>query len=328
MAIIRRKQGVRYRRDVSQTELRPSYMTVKDALDAVVLVFTTENYRDRTINDYRRYFDEFTEVTGIRMSDPITSVSEDHFRSYITIMLKQRKLSPVTINIRLGGIKSIFSRMVEREIINESPAKRITKLRVDQTKIKSLTDSQVRRFFSVIDKDTYAGFRDYVAFYVSLKCGLRSNELEGLNPDDIDFENKVLMLPGAINKNRKNRMVPMTDKVAELLKQLRIETTEYFGNVGKVFVNQYGEEVAKDHLRKRADKYAKLANLKNECRASIHSLRHTFAINYLRNGGDIRSLQKILGHADLESTQVYLDYVDDVIIEQFNKASQNDKLDV
>ncbi|MCM3140478.1 tyrosine-type recombinase/integrase [Bacillus safensis] len=328
MAITRRRQGVRNRRDVSSDRIRSSFTTIKDALDAVVTVMTAQNFRERTIGDYCAHFGEFLAETALDPAMPITAVTEDHFHTYITIMLKKRGLSPVTINIRLGGIKSLFSKMVERGLINESPCGRVTKLRTDQTVVKSLTDSQVKRFFSVIDKDTFAGFRDYVAFYLSLKCGLRSNELEGLEPSDVDFDNKVLMLPGAINKNRKNRMIPITDKVADNLHQLLLETEDYFGEVKKVFVNQYGDEMAKEHLRKRAAKYAGMANLKGECRASIHSLRHTFAINYLRNGGDIRSLQKILGHADLESTQVYLDYVDDVVVEQFNKANKNDTLEV
>ncbi|XYY59587.1 tyrosine-type recombinase/integrase [Bacillus velezensis] len=71
-----------------------------------------------------------------------------------------------------------------------------------------------------------------------------------------------------------------------------------------------------------------MADLKKECRPSLHSLRHSFAINYLRNGGDIRSLQKIMGHADLASTEIYLDYVDDIVIEQYRKASRNDTLKI
>lgn len=123
-------------------------------------------------------------------------------------------------------------------------------------------------------------------------------------------------------------MVPMTEQVAEELRQLLAEMTEYFGTFTHVFVNQYGEKIAKDHLRKRAAKYGEMADLKKECRPSLHSLRHTFAINYLRNGSDIRSLQKIMGHADLASTEIYLDYVDDIVIEQYRKASRNDTLKV
>lgn len=212
--------------------------------------------------------------------------------------------------------------MTKRGLLNENPAKRVTKLRVDEKTIKMLTDIQVRRFFKMIEKDTFPGFRDYVAFLIALKCGLRSNELEGLKPEDIDFDNLVIMLPGAVNKNRKNRMVPMTEQVAEELSQLLTEMTEYFGKFTHVFVNQYGEKIAKDA------KYGEMADLKKECRPSLHSLRHSFAINYMRNGGYIRSLQKIMGHADLASTEIYLNYVDDIVIEQYRKASRNDTLKV
>ncbi|MEC0721780.1 tyrosine-type recombinase/integrase [Bacillus haynesii] len=329
MAVLKRRKGVRNRRETDGiVKSFRSTKTVHEALGIAYSLYETENYRERTINDYRNYFAEFMEMTGIMPTDSITDVTEDHLRSYISTMLKKRNLSPVTVNIRLGGIKSIFSRLTERGLINESPAQRVTKLRVDETSVKMLTDSQVRRFFKMIDKTTFSGFRDFVAFLLSLKCGLRSNELEGLEPEDLDFDNLVIMLPGAINKNRKNRMVPMTEQVAEELKQLLTEMTEYFGTFTHVFVNQYGEKLAKDSLRKRADKYGEMADLKKECRPSIHSLRHTFAINYLRNGGDIRSLQKIMGHKDLASTEIYLDYVDEIVIEQYRKANKNDELKV
>ncbi|MBT0952069.1 tyrosine-type recombinase/integrase [Bacillus velezensis] len=329
MAVLKRRQGVRNRRETDGImKSFKAVKTVHEALEIVCELYVTENYRDRTINDYRKYWAEFTEVVGIMPSDNVTVITEDHLRSYITTMLNIRDLSPVTINIRLGGIKSILSRMTKRGLLNENPAKRVTKLRVDEKTIKMLTDSQVRRFFKMIDKDTFPGFRDYVAFLIALKCGLRSNELEGLKPEDIDFDNLVIMLPGAVNKNRKNRMVPMTEQVAEEMRQLLTEMTEYFGTFTHVFVNQYGEKIAKDHLRKRAAKYGEMADLKKECRPSLHSLRHSFAINYLRNGGDIRSLQKIMGHADLASTEIYLDYVDDIVIEQYRKASRNDTLKI
>ncbi|MGX4199812.1 tyrosine-type recombinase/integrase [Bacillus sp. JK74] len=194
MAVLKRRQGVRNRRETDGiVKSFKAVKTVQEALEIVCELYVTENYRDRTINDYRKYWAEFMEVAGIMPSDNVTDITEDHLRSYITTMLNIRDLSPVTINIRLGGIKSILSRMTKRGLLNENPAKRVTKLRVDEKTIKMLRDSQVRRFFKMIDKDTFPGFRDYVAFLIALKCGLRSNELEGLKPEAPERENEYVI---------------------------------------------------------------------------------------------------------------------------------------
>ena len=106
MAVLKRRQGVRNRRETDGiVKSFRATKTVHEALGIVCELFETENYRERTINDYRKYWSEFMEVAGIQPTDNITDITEDHLRSYISTMLNVRDLSPVTINIRLGGIK-------------------------------------------------------------------------------------------------------------------------------------------------------------------------------------------------------------------------------
>jgi integrase/recombinase XerD len=300
--------------------------TVTEALEVVMRIYTAEGYRERTMSDYRKFWAQFVEVVGKEYIDEYTT---DDLRKYIVKLLDKDGLSAVTVNIRLSAVRAIFNRLEAESIITDNPVKRIRKLKTDQQKVFTLTDAQLKRLFSVIDRDSFAGFRDYVAFMVGLKCGLRANELRALEVADIDFDNEVIMLPGAKNKNRKNRAVPLSRKVKDDLMQLVAETREYFGpGCPYVFTNQFGEQMKDDHLRKRIDKYARQAGLKGECRASLHSLRHTMAVTFLNNGGNIRVLQKILGHADLSTTSVYLDYTDDQVNEQFRKIDENDNLDL
>lgn len=330
MARMKRRTGVSKRREVNvgRGTVKP-YKTITEALETVMNIYIAEGYRDRTMNDYRKYWQEFTEIAGFLPDENISDITADHLRKYIAFMLKERGLSPVTVNIRLGGIRAIFTRLEKEGIINESPAAKVRKLKTEEQRLLTLTDTQVRRIFKVIDRDSFAGFRDYCAMLTMLKCGLRSNEINALEISDVDLENRVILLPGAKNKNRKTRTVPISPKVAEELEQLIGETREYFGDhITHVFTNQFGEPLREDHLRKRMDKYARTSGLKDECRASPHSLRHSFAVNFLKNGGDIRTLMKVLGHSDLSTTQIYLDFTDDVVTEQYNKVIANDTLDV
>lgn len=324
----KRNTGVHRRRgpnDVDVDSYRPSN-DYNAALDRLIMIYQTELYRDKTIMGYRAYFKEFIDIIDKVNLDAVT---EEDFRRYIAELLNVRRLSPVTVNIRLSSVRAMFKRMQNEGIIEHNPAERIRKLKVDEKRIFTLTDDQVRRLFSVIDTDYFAAYRDYVAMLVMLKCGLRSNEINSLEVRDIDFENNVIVLPGAKNKNRKTRVVPMTPKVKREMSELIAEVRDTFGSdVTLVFTNQFGEPLRFDRIRKRMQIYAKKAGLDTEVRASPHSLRHTFAVNYLRNGGDLRSLQMILGHADLATTQIYLDYTDDTVVEKYNEVSERDTLDV
>lgn len=324
---MRKKRGIVKRRDTGMKfEISRHNLHYEKAIDDISRIFEAENYRDRTVKEYQRHWKEFFEIIG---KENVFDVTKEDVRKYITIGMQVRNYAAGTINIRLGGVKSVFSRLVKEEVLSESPAKDIPKLRTDENTIFAFKDRQLKRLFSIIDKDTFAGFRDYVAMITMLYCGIRANEIDALEIKDVDFDNNVIMLPGAKNKNRKVRAVPMTIKVAEELRQLIVENQEYFGaDVTHVFVNSFGEPMRYGLIRKRMHKYGELAGLNDEARVSPHSLRHTFAIRFLKNGGDIRALQMILGHADLSTTQVYLRYSGADIIDSYAKANKNDDLNL
>jgi site-specific recombinase XerD len=325
LSVLKRNQGVGKRRNYSDVGTTIDKTTIENAIAYAKEYYRSKGYRDRTINDYQKYWaDFFNHVPEI---GNVSEVTEHDIRRYINKLL-EKGLSPVTVNIRTSALRSVFRCLTEKEIIDKNPATNIHKLKVDEKPIFTLTDSQIRRLFAEIDKSSFAGFRDYIAMLLMLKCGLRINEINSLEVKDIDFDNRVILLPGAKNKNRKTRTIPISKKIVDEFKQYVKEAKEYFGELDRVFVNQYGESLREDRIRKRMDKYSRQAGLKDECRASPHSLRHTFATNFLKNGGNIRSLMQILGHSDLETTQIYLNFTDIEVKDQYDKVDTLDILNV
>lgn len=302
--------------------------TIKQALEKVMTIYSSEGYRQRTMDDYTMFWNEFVRVVNLPIY--VDELTSDHFRAYINVLLRRRGLSPVTVNIRMNALRSMFNRLYKEGVLGEdNPVKNIRKLKTDESKVSALTDDQVRRLFAEIDLDSFAGFRDYCAMLTMLKCGLRMNEINALEVGDLDFEQNVMFLPGAKNKNRKNRVVPMNAKVSKELAQLIFEQDEYFGKeCPYVFRNNKGEKMEDHRIRRRMHEYGVRAGLKGECKFSPHKLRHTFAVNFLKNGGDIRALMAIMGHTSIETTQVYLQYSDSDVIDRFRAVDNNDKLDV
>lgn len=297
-------------------------LTVADALDKVLTVTMAEGYRPRTLKDYRRiwtWFFDYLSASGanVRYIDEVTT---DHFREYIADCLT-RNLSPVTVNVRVRALKAIFNRLHEEGLIEENPAARVRKLKTDEKAVQPLTEAQFKRLLSVIDKSTFAGLRDYAAILLMYDAGLRVNEVNALEPADVDFDNCVIMLPGAKNKNRKSRAVPISESLAGLLRQLIQETEEYFGSAPRVFTNNYGEPMEPERLRKRMYEYGKAAGLHGIVRVSPHTLRHTFALRFIQSGQSVFALQKILGHASIETTRRYVNLQHDDIVRAHKRFS-------
>ncbi|KMJ58104.1 DNA integration/recombination/inversion protein [Bacillus sp. LL01] len=323
----RKKRRVVKRRFLSSKTDNISRITIPAALQKIKLIYYSEGYRDRTVDDYEMYWNEFFTIIEKYFIDDVTS---EDIRTYIAYLKREKGLSNVTINIRLTAMRAMFNRLfLEGVIKGENPVLNIKRLKTDEKVIMGLKDSQIRRLFGAINKESYAGRRDYVAMLLMLKGGLRVNEIDSLEVEDIDFESEVIRLPGVKNKNRKTRIVPLSKKVSDELKMLTTKNKQYFGDEAKyVFVTNVGNPLLPDYLRKNMYKYANKAGLVGECKVSPHKLRHNFAINFLKNGGDIRALQLIMGHADLSTTQVYLKYDEEEIKERFNQVEENDDLDV
>ncbi|MFC0274635.1 tyrosine-type recombinase/integrase [Metabacillus herbersteinensis] len=205
----RRNRAIVKSREIDPRNKINHGITVNEALEIVMRIYESEGYRSRTINDYRKFWAEFISIVNKQL---ITDVYHDDLHTYIHHLLHPRKRSPVTVNIRLSAIRAIFNRLHKEEIISISPVERIRKLKTDEQRIFTLTDHQIKRLFSVIDKDSFAGYRDYCALLTALKCGLRSNELHSLEIKDLDLDNSVILLPGAKNKNRKTRTVRCPEK--------------------------------------------------------------------------------------------------------------------
>ncbi|MFC0525508.1 tyrosine-type recombinase/integrase [Pontibacillus salicampi] len=324
---IRRTGVVKRRESGKEYEVQRVNLSYEKVVERISKVYESEGYRHRTVRDYMSYWREFFEIIK---KENVFDVTKEDFRRYITTLLDVRKLSPVTVNIRLVSVKAIFSKLVKEELLSSNPGEEIPKLKIDEKKIYALSDSQIKRLFSMVDTDSVAGYRDYCAMLTALYCGLRSNELNALEIEDVDFDNKVILLPGAKNKNRKTRMIPMTEKVRNELHQLVTENIENFGrDVKHVFVNSFGESIRHDLIRKRMNMYGKKSGLDKEgVRCSPHSLRHSFAVRFLRGGGDIRTLQTIMGHSEISTTQVYLRYTDEDLFDRYQEASKRNPLDI
>lgn len=173
-----------------------------------------------------------------------------------------------------------------------------------------LTPEEVRSLLNAIDN-----FSDYLKVRLVLVTGMRIGELADLKIEDIDFKNEQIIVRGKGGKEKKERIVDIDSNTLSMLKK-------YIGNrkSGWVWIerNDNNRDTFLRNLQRKIRKYARKAGISK--RVTMHWLRHTFAVNFLRSGGDVEALRRLLGHSKLSTTQIYLDYTRKVIKEQYRRA--------
>ncbi len=165
-----------------------------------------------------------------------------------------------------------------------------------------LSRDEVNRLLSQPAGNNPAALRDRALLETMYACGLRASEAIGLTLSELDLEAGVLLARG---KGSKERLVPIGSKATETLERyLRSSRPRLVGqrDEAHVFVNQRGGPLSRQGLYKIVQRHARTAGLE---RMSPHTLRHTFATHLLAGGCDLRSLQEMLGHADIATTQIY-----------------------
>ena len=288
-------------------------LSIQEAFDFFVLIKRTKGVRPRTQADYHTQFTYFTDWLSEDYSDitNIADIDTEILREYVVYLSDEHYnektedygLSPYTINIRIRFLKAFFNTLFAEEKVEANPAERLDLMLVDEDTYEPLDDVEIEALLDAPDEEYYPQFRDKVAMLLMLDTGIRIGEVFALEVEDVDVKGRVINLPASKAKNRKARIIPISNLVAKLLLELISENKAHF-DASHVFLSNSGTPYQPNSFRRRLLKYKKEAGI--DKRVSPHSLRHQFCRDYILNGGDVFTLQRIVGHADIQTTRKYV----------------------
>lgn len=267
---------------------------VSDFLDYA----NSKNLSPMTIKYYQQQLATFQRFLKANYPNlGLGEVSKDIIRHLVTV--EKDRTSASTANHCLAVIYRFFRYLrEERQVRGRNPAKGVEKLKTPKIVIQTFSMEQIAAILEQCGWDFY-GHRDWAVIALLLDTGMRASELCNIKLDDINWDDRLIRVVG---KGNKERMVPFCTKMKTGLKRyLKVRQSP---DTDMFFVNHFGQPLNRYRLAELIRRRCKQAGVKG-VRPSPHTMRHTFAVYWLRNGGDTFSLQRILGHVSLEMTERY-----------------------
>lgn len=255
-----------------------------------------KNYSPHTILNYShdlRDFGAFLQTVPIEKVDYLT------VRKYL-VVLKERQLSNRSISRKLSSLRSFFKFLVREGHLKDNPMTSLSTPKQNKHLPSFMTEEEVLRLIESAmptKEDDESGLRDQAVLETFYSTGIRISELVGLSEPDIDFISGVVKVMG---KGRKERLVPIGEQALTALRRY-LECRKKKSNA--VFLNKNGSRITSRGVRNVVTKYLRRAGIAQG--VSPHTLRHSFATHLLNRGADLRSVQELLGHANLSTTQIY-----------------------
>jgi integrase/recombinase XerD len=259
-----------------------------------------------TLEAYRSDLQQFGEFLGRRGLDPL-AVTPNDLAAFVSELAEghdgRSPVAPATLQRKIACLRSFYRHLRRDQILAEDPTSELRPPRSPARLPKVLTRDEVARLLAQPRGSDPAALRDRALLETMYACGLRASEAIGLELTELDLETGILRAHG---KGSKERIVPIGSKAIDTLRTyIERGRPRLVGlrDEAHVFVNQRGAGLSRQGLYKIVQRHAKTAGL--EDRMSPHTLRHTFATHLLAGGCDLRSLQEMLGHSDIGTTQIY-----------------------
>lgn len=252
---------------------------------------------------YERDLRLFCKTLGFKNSDALVNVNREQITGYMT-QLKEKGLAAATIARKLAAIKAFYRFMTAEGYMDANPAE-VVEAGTKGIKLpRVLSEDEVVRLLNQPDITTSEGFRDRTMLEVLYATGMRVSELINLTLERVDLNMKYII---AFGKGSKERIVPLGSVAAEFLQQylekVRPKLTHAGRNTNIVFLAFGGHELTRQRFWQIIRAYGRKANINKAL--TPHILRHSFATHLLDNGADLRSVQELLGHSDISTTQIY-----------------------
>ena len=271
---------------------------------------------ENTVASYVRDVTQFSrflmEQEGVELPD----CEEEHIEHYMSYMAGKGK-SPASVARGVASLKSFYGYLLNCGVVPVNPAKHTAPVRAERKFPQILTGKEVELFLEQPQCVDVKGYRDHAMLELLYATGIRVSELISLNLEDINLAAGFIRC----SSRGKERIIPLyptavkalNDYVKDIRPQIILTPQET-----ALFVNMSGERMSRQGFWKIIKHYQEKAQINKDI--TPHTLRHSFAAHLLENGADLRSIQEMLGHADISSTQIYSHLVKQKLQDVYHKA--------
>lgn len=277
----------------------------------------TITYYDHWLKDFFRYVID----NGVYEWE---SIKSENVQSYFVMLRTERNLRPSSVHDSYRALRAVNRWLFKNNYIPACIMDKVQAPKQEKTIPRTFTIQEIKSMFGACDRFTFNGVRDKTMLILLLSSGIRKSELSGILSENVDIEHGFIKVYG---KGDKERIIPIATKTKNaLLEYQTAKQTKVFPIRSKYyFVSNQGGMITDSAMSSIFKRIKEKSGIQGE-RVSCHTWRHTFAKNYLLNGGDVFSLQKLLGHSDLTTTKRYLNLNTKEIESQFDKYNPVDNL--
>ena len=269
-----------------------------------------------TLSSYIRDLTQFQTWLIANDAADLRKVKKETINEYLLYMNHNGK-SPATVTRSTASIKSFYNFMVQTGTVKVNPAKSVAAMKVERKYPEILTNREVELFLEQPKCEDEKGFRDHAMLELLYATGIRVSELIDLNVEDVNLPVGFIHCTG----HSKERIIPLYPTAVKALREYmtsirpRIVADE---TQRALFVNMNGARMTRQGFWKIIKHYQAKAEISKD--VTPHTLRHSFAVHLLENGADLRSIQEMLGHADISSTQIYTHVIQKQLKDIYQKA--------
>lgn len=275
----------------------------KSVQEFLEYIINQKNYSENTSKNYEIDILEFKEYLN-KESINYLDIDYDFIKGYL-MELYNRKLSRNSVARKLSSLRSFYKYLFNNELIKTNPFKYVSTPKKEKKLPKYLGVEELELIFNTPNLVTPLGQRDKVILEVLYATGIRVSELVNIKVSDIDFYRKEIRVLG---KGNKERIDPFGDYCLDAINLFLKDGREkilkrHHTDCDHLIINEKGKQITTRGVEKIIDNIIKKSSIKRH--VSPHMLRHSFATHLLNEGCDIRTVQELLGHESLESTQIY-----------------------
>ena len=269
-----------------------------------------------TVTSYLRDINQFADYLKRFQRCSLRQAKVEMVQGYMNWMLNDGK-SAASVTRFLASVKSFYNFLLAEGSVDANPAKGLTAARAERKYPEILTSREVETFLDQPRCVDAKGFRDHAMLELLYATGIRVSELISLNLDDLNLSAGFIRC----RSKGKERIIPLYHTAVKALqdyvKNIRPHLISDNGEEA-LFVNMSGERMSRQGFWKIIKCYQEKAGIEKDI--TPHTLRHSFAVHLLENGADLRSIQEMLGHADISSTQIYTHVVKRQLKDVYQKA--------